>query len=114
MRMRTNATHNYRRSTSREAHALETMGVYNEDWLKVMKKRGLILRVLTIIIGAITLVTWLFLDDFSLGMVWINGYTLTIGILFAVTLAFCVLTNVRDKKIYEEADREDDVAEGFA
>ena len=87
----------------RLASNLENMGVYNEEWLSAVKRRGLLLRTLTIVIGIITLITWLFLDDFTLGMVWINSNTLIIGILFAVTVALCIFTNIRDNKIYENA-----------
>ena len=80
---------------------LEKMGVYDEGWLAQAKRRGVILHVLTIIAGLITLFAWVILDDFSLGMVWLNSNTLTIGILFAATVALCMFTNMRERKVNE-------------
>jgi len=91
---------------------LSDLGVYDEEWLAIMKRRGNILRILTVILGVITLLTWLFLDDFNLGMVWINGNTLTVAVLFVATVVLCVLTNTREKRLTAEmpedvaADRE--------
>ena len=97
----------------RQATTLANMGVYDEDWLKLMSKRGAILRLLTIIVGVITLIAWLFIDDFTLGVVWINSYTVPIGLLFAITIALCIVVNIRDKKIYagmaKEEDRSDEL-----
>jgi len=73
-----------------------------EDRLAIAKRRGLILRVLTLILGLITLMTWLFLDDFAFGMVWVNGTTLIIGIMLAVTAALCVFTHMRNKRIADD------------
>ena len=98
----------------RQVSALEQMGASSEEWLSLMKRRGIILRVLTIVVGVITLVTWLMLDDFTLGMVWINNHTITVGIMFAVTVALCILTNIRDKKIYSSLTKEEENNEGFA
>jgi len=89
---------------------LSELGAYDEAWLATVKRRSNILRILTIILGAITLLTWLFLDNFDLGMVWINGNTLLVGILFIVTIALCVLTNIRDKKLM--ADRPEEETSG--
>ena len=98
----------------RQVSTLEQMGASKEEWFSLMKRRGVILRVLTILVGVITLITWLVIDDFSLGMVWINGYTIFIGIMFAITVALCILTNIRDKKIYSSLTDEEEHSEGFA
>jgi len=90
---------------------LENIGVYDKEHLKLIKQRGILLRILTIIFGAITLLVWVYLDDFNLGMVWINGYTIWVGISLAVTLVFCGLTNTRDKRIIGDGADEDSLNE---
>ena len=77
---------------------LKNMGMFDEEYLARIKRRGNILRALTIILGLLTFVAELYLDDFSLGMVWINAGTVFVAILFIVTVVFCVFTNIRDKK----------------
>ncbi|GHU66963.1 hypothetical protein AGMMS49983_17450 [Clostridia bacterium] len=88
----------------------ESLGVYDRENFELVKKRGNLLRALTILVGVLTLVTWVILDDFSLGMVWINNHTLLIGALFVVTVILCALTNARnaktDRYVTEEPDTE--------
>jgi len=88
---------------------LAKLGVHNEARLIAVKRRGVILRVLTIIFGLITLMSWIFLDNLSNGMVWINENTVTVGVLFAITIGLCGLANLRDKKYLRddvEAEKE--------
>jgi TRAP-type C4-dicarboxylate transport system permease small subunit len=74
------------------------LGVNNEEELAARKRRGVILRILAIVFGVVTLVSWLFLENFSYGMVWVNNYTPVIGVLFAATVVLSVLTNIRSRK----------------
>jgi len=78
---------------------LEKLGMFDEGQLVLIKRRGAILRVLTIVFGAITLLVWLFLDDFRTGVVWIDGSTIMVGVLFAATIALCAITNLREKNV---------------
>ena len=82
----------------RQANAYESMGVHDEERLAMLKKRGNILRVMTIFLGAMTLLMWLYLDNFAFGMVWINAFTPLIGILCGFTLVLRALTNHSEKK----------------
>ena len=84
----------------RYAKTLESMNVYDERWLAMVKQRGVILRILTIILGVITLISWLFLEDFSNGFVWVNINTPVIIILFAITMVLCFFSNMRERRIY--------------
>ena len=90
---------------------IENIGIYDEERIRILKRRGLILRILTSIIGVLTLVTWLFLDDFNRGMVWINANTPTVAIVFAVTVVMCILTNIRDKNVLGSDSDEEDVSD---
>ena len=66
--------------------------------MAIMRLRGLALRALAIVIGAITLVSWLFIDDLSLKAVWVNQYTPAIAALFSLAMALFLFTSLRDKK----------------
>jgi len=93
----------------RRVAALAGLGVHDEERLAVIKKRGFILRLLTIIFGLITIFSWMYLDDFSVGMVWVNEHTSFVGILFAVAVILCVLTSIRDHKvIHDDGEHKDD------
>jgi len=81
---------------------LEDMGVFEEDKLILMKLRGVFLRILAIIFGVITLISWIIVENFSFGMVWINSNTMMIGILCAVTVLLCALANTRKREIDSE------------
>ena len=94
---------------SRRVANLANLGV-EEERLALIKRRGIILRLMTIVFGLITLVSWLYLDDFSFGMVWVNYNTVMVAILFVVTLVLCILTNLRNKKVLKD-DEEDEVEE---
>jgi len=79
------------------ANMLRSLGAHDEKELALIIRRGNLLRMLTIILGAITLVTWLLLDTFGNGYVWINATTPIVGILCALTIALCAITNARNK-----------------
>jgi len=97
---------------TKRVKTLQALGSYDEERLVVMKKRGQILRTLTIIGGAITLVTWLYLDVFDFGMVWINAFTPLVCGLLGVTILLSAVTNARNKKVL--SDDEDTVDPGYA
>jgi len=82
----------------RQVSAYENIGVHDEEKLSMLKKRGNLLRLMTIFLGAMTVIMWLYLDNFSFGMVWINAFTPIIGILCAFTLVLRALTNYSIKK----------------
>ena len=98
----------------RYVSALAKMNVYDEKWFAMVKQRGLILRILTVVLGIITLISWLFLDDFSKGFVWINSNTPVILILFAITIVLCIFTNIRERKIYLVETEESDTVENVS
>ena len=84
-----------------------------EELVSEMMHRGFVLRLLIIVVSFITMFTWLMLDDFTHGMVWINSYTIVVGIMFLVTVVLCALTNMRDKRIAENIiDGKNDEAGG--
>ena len=95
----------------RRVNTLEELGVYDAERLAMMKKRGNLLRILTILVGAVTLLTWIMLDNFSLGMVWINNHTITVAVLFAFTVGLCVFTSVRNRKILDDAIDDGEISE---
>jgi hypothetical protein len=88
----------------------ESIGVYDNEALAMIQKRGNLLRILTILFGALTLVTWLILDDFTVGMVWVNANTIIVAVFFVVTVILCGATNARkakaDRYATDEADTE--------
>ena len=79
----------------RSASTHKQMSVYDEKLVAEKKQRGSLFRMLAIMVSVITLLTWLILDNFSHGIVWINGYTIAIAIMFAITLVLCVITRGR-------------------
>lgn len=85
------------REKAREAEG-ETGAQDGSEKLISIGKRGLILRIMTIGFGIITLLTWLLWDNFANGMVWINEYTVMIGILLAVSAALGVVTKLIGRK----------------
>jgi len=91
----------------RRVSNLSKIGVYGEDRLATMKRRGVILGLITIIFGFLTLATWMYLDNFTFGMVWINENTALIGIMFVVTGVLCVLTNIRSRKVLSDDEGEE-------
>jgi len=82
---------------------LAELDTYGEEKTMTMK-RSTLLKLLTIIVGVMTPVMWLYLDDLTLGMVWINAFTPIVGILCGLTVALVVVTKVRAKKAVEDDD----------
>jgi uncharacterized repeat protein (TIGR02543 family) len=68
-------------------------------------RRVNILRVLTIIAGGLTPVVWLWLDNLNQSIVWINRWTIFVGIVFAIHVALLVVYKVKKNK--DENDDED-------
>ena len=68
--------------------------------------RELILRFMVIGFGLLTMFTWLLWDNFSYGMVWVNQYTLLIGILLAASAGLAVITKVLQGKTEEPGEAE--------
>jgi len=101
-------------SKGKRVAALAKLGMHDEERLAMVKRRGSILRAITIMAGLVTLAVWLYLDDFAFGMVWINSSTVTVGILFGVALALCVLTNLRNKKTLGDDPDDGERGDGFA
>ena len=89
---------------------LEKIGMFDEDRLVLIKRRGTILRVLTIVFGIFTLLAWLFLDDFEFGVVWIDASTIMVGILLITTIALCVVTNISEKNTLSDDMDENNVS----
>ncbi|GHU65507.1 hypothetical protein AGMMS49983_13330 [Clostridia bacterium] len=73
---------------------------------KERRKYTMVLRVTTIVIGFLTLVVWLLLDDLSLPMVWINKWTIFVAVVFLVHIIF--LAVYRYNKAKEEKEDEED------
>jgi hypothetical protein len=57
------------------------------------RQLGGLMSVLSIVVGAVTALTWFLLDDLSLKMVMFNRWTPLIFVLFLVQVAFFVLSN---------------------
>ncbi|MDR0854348.1 MAG: hypothetical protein LBN34_08255, partial [Clostridiales Family XIII bacterium] len=71
------------------------------------KKVSKVLKVATIILGILTPIVWLILDDLTLPMVWINKWTLYVGIVFLVHIVFLIVYKARRHK----EDSDDDEGE---
>jgi uncharacterized repeat protein (TIGR02543 family) len=71
--------------------------VYTEEGYEAKRKsNAAILRALTIIVGVLTPVVWLILDNINLPMAWINKWTLYVGIVFIVQIALLIVYKVRN------------------
>ena len=79
----------------------EVIKEYGEDSerLKVIEKRAVLLRTLTIIVGAMTIVMWLYTDDLSLGVTWINMFTQIAAVLCGATVVLLVFTKMQNNKV---------------
>jgi hypothetical protein len=60
-----------------------------------MRKRDVMIRALTVALGALTLTVWRLLDDLSRPMTWMNQWTPIIAILFAAYITCLVIYLVR-------------------
>jgi len=90
----------------REA-ARDEFGTESERAL-VIERRASLLRVLTIIVGAMTTVLWLYLDDLTLGATWVNTFTPLVGILLGGTVALAVVTKRQGRKSWNEEEVEEE------
>jgi amino acid transporter len=69
------------------------------------RRHGKILKTFTIIVGILTPIVWLILDNLNQPMVWINNWTVFVGITFIVHIALLVVYKLR--KGNEEKEEED-------
>ena len=81
-----------------------------EEGRTEQQKRGRILRILTVIVGAMTAVLWLYIDDLNLGVTWINAFTPLVAALFGAAVALFVISKLYCRKIarVEEEGREEE------
>jgi hypothetical protein len=73
-----------------------------DDKYEKEKRNAFIARTLTIIFGILTPIVFLILDDMRLPVVWINKWTLYVGIAFFIHILSFVIYKFRDGK--EDAD----------
>ena len=71
----------------------------DSERLAVIEKRATLLKNMTIILGAMTIIMWLYTDDLSLGVTWINMFTPIAAVLCAVTVALLVFTKMQNNKV---------------
>ena len=67
------------------------------------KTKGL-LKILAIIFGALTPVTWLFVDNLSQPQVWINKGTMFVGAIFVVNLVLFIVSTSKKDKAKQQAE----------
>jgi hypothetical protein len=67
----------------------------------------MILAAAAIALGAIIMVVWLILEDFSLPMIWINQWTLVILVLLLIQIAAFVIYKIQARKL--ESDMQKDL-----
>jgi hypothetical protein len=77
-------------------------GVRDEE--EERRRRGKMLKVATIILGILTPIVWLILDDLSLPMAWINKWTLFVGIVFILHIVVLVVYKVRKHEYAEDEE----------
>ncbi|MDR0817931.1 MAG: InlB B-repeat-containing protein, partial [Clostridiales Family XIII bacterium] len=74
------------------------------------RKQGRVLKVLAIIAGILTPVIWLLLEDLSQPIIWINKWTLFVGVVFIIHIAMFTLYKVRSNKNRNFAEDEEAIA----
>ena len=82
------------------ASELKERGLLTEERkleIEELRRKGSIPRIISIVIGVVTLVVWLILDLPLDHMVAVNANTIWIAILFVITMALMVVYNVRKK-----------------
>jgi hypothetical protein len=84
----------------RRSAELKELGVYDDK--PFAKHKGGTFRLLTIIFGVVTLFIWLLLDDYYLGIAWINKYTLFVGILFFITIDLFMIARSRERRSIDD------------
>lgn len=80
---------------------------YEREEAERRQKRGRVLKAPACIVGVLTLVVWLALDDLSLPVAWINKYTVVAAIVFAVHLALFALYKARKGKRAEDVGKDE-------
>ncbi|MDR0854263.1 MAG: InlB B-repeat-containing protein [Clostridiales Family XIII bacterium] len=79
---------------------------YRYEESEKRRRQGKLLKVLTCLAGVFTLIVWIILDDFSQPMVWINKWTLFVGIVFIVHLFLLVVYKLRSARKASEYEEE--------
>jgi uncharacterized repeat protein (TIGR02543 family) len=76
--------------TGRRRTGIDT---YGDD--ETRRRGGKILRILTCIVGVVTLIVWIVLEDFTQPMIWVNNWTMLVAAIFIVQIALLVVYKVR-------------------
>jgi uncharacterized repeat protein (TIGR02543 family) len=79
---------------------------YRYEESEKRRRQGKLLKVLTCLVGVATLIVWIVLDDFSQPMVWVNKWTLFVGIAFIVHLFLLVVYKLRSARKDSEYEEE--------
>jgi amino acid transporter len=80
--------------------------VYGRDETEKRRRRGRLLKLLTCIVGILTLIIWLVLDDTSLPMAWFNRYTPIVAVFFIVHLALFAVYRIRRSRQGDDTESE--------
>jgi uncharacterized repeat protein (TIGR02543 family) len=75
------------------------------------RRRAKILKTLTVIVGVLTPIVWLILDNLNQPMAWINNWTVFVGITFIVHIALLVVYKLRKGSEEKEEEEEEYNAE---
>jgi hypothetical protein len=75
------------------------------------KAHGRLFRALAIIAGILTPVIWFILDKLNQPMVWINQWTIYVGIVFIITMLLTVIYNIRKNSDNDFEERQDMVVQ---
>jgi len=98
----------------RRTHPLDDSGTDEDGRAQLLTKRVSILQVLTVIVGAMATVMWMYLDDLSLGVTWINAFTPIVGALCGIAVALFVITGRQRNKALKAADEADSLPDDEA
>lgn len=71
----------------------------------------MIMKILILVLAVLTPITWVILDDLSKPQIWINRYTIFVGIIFILTLALFIVYSVNKGKAIERRESESMVAQ---
>jgi uncharacterized repeat protein (TIGR02543 family) len=80
----------------------ESSGERDEE--KKRRRRGRLLKLIAGIVGILTLLVWLILDDTSLPMAWINRYTIIVVVFFIVHLVLVIAYKIQRARM--DSDQE--------
>jgi preprotein translocase subunit SecG len=100
-----------RRRGRDDEHDRDTYADENEETVK--KKNAGILRALTVIAGVLTPIVWLILDDLNQPMVWINKWTLFVGIVFIVHIVLLLVYKSRNNRKVRDSEAEAEANAGY-